>query len=398
VHFGKTKTGESFEKFLGNSDYDEHVLRPFEKFLHASFSKYRDKHFRLNLSFVDKEDCIARALPKETERGTERGTSFDVESEDGDEEMGEEVGGQLFDYAQIRAKNIAENKLILETLFPQKREKQSLISGFFSKPLLPATSSGSANKNDQIPVKSGSESPSIDTSRANVHKDFQTVNLPDADPHNIHEDSLNADAVGSTPNKNDQIPEKSVSELPSIDTSPANAHEDFQAVIIHEDSPKDDAVDSTLNGTALSTVNVAVSSADVDMADTTTKDLPTDVTLAKGTRVLEKDDSLPRWLAQMIGYLREVSEDEAWQDLVTEYVQFEKSGPPFGVMFPISVRFCILIDDTPLRKCQQNSDQRKFRPGFGAKRRLSHQPSIRTYMEHSLWRGGKGCSQSGGLL
>jgi hypothetical protein len=43
------------------------------------------------------------------------------------------------------------------------------------------------------------------------------------------------------------------------------------------------------------------------------------------------DNDLPTWLAHMIGYLREVSEDDAWQDLVTEFIDFEKRGPPHGV-------------------------------------------------------------------
>lgn len=43
----------------------------------------------------------------------------------------------------------------------------------------------------------------------------------------------------------------------------------------------------------------------------------------------EKD--LPVWLARMMGYLRGVSEDAAWQNLVTEFVDFEKRGPPHGV-------------------------------------------------------------------
>jgi len=33
----------------------------------------------------------------------------------------------------------------------------------------------------------------------------------------------------------------------------------------------------------------------------------------------------------MIGYLRRVSEDVAWQELVTEFVNFEKCGPPHGI-------------------------------------------------------------------
>ena len=38
-HTGKTKDGETYEKFLGPKEYDEKLLS-FEKFLHASFCKY----------------------------------------------------------------------------------------------------------------------------------------------------------------------------------------------------------------------------------------------------------------------------------------------------------------------------------------------------------------------
>jgi hypothetical protein len=36
-HTGKAKDGASFEKFLGRKAYDEHLLIPFEKFLHTCF-------------------------------------------------------------------------------------------------------------------------------------------------------------------------------------------------------------------------------------------------------------------------------------------------------------------------------------------------------------------------
>jgi hypothetical protein len=36
-HTGKSKDGASFEKYLGKKECDEHLLVPFEKFLHASF-------------------------------------------------------------------------------------------------------------------------------------------------------------------------------------------------------------------------------------------------------------------------------------------------------------------------------------------------------------------------
>ena len=39
LHAGTTKSRQTFEKFLGKKAYDELVLLPFDKFLHASFCK-----------------------------------------------------------------------------------------------------------------------------------------------------------------------------------------------------------------------------------------------------------------------------------------------------------------------------------------------------------------------
>lgn len=43
------------------------------------------------------------------------------------------------------------------------------------------------------------------------------------------------------------------------------------------------------------------------------------------------DEGLPAWLTPMIAYLRGVSDDGAWQSLVTRFVNFEKCRPPLGV-------------------------------------------------------------------
>ena len=45
----------------------------------------------------------------------------------------------------------------------------------------------------------------------------------------------------------------------------------------------------------------------------------------------KNDEDLPAWLMPMIGYLRGVAEDPAWQDLVTIFVDVEKSKCPIGV-------------------------------------------------------------------
>lgn len=69
---------------------------------------------------------------------------------------------------------------------------------------------------------------------------------------------------------------------------------------------------------------------DVAMRDGTSGDTPSNI---PGNGEAGNDEDLPGWLVPMMGYLRSVAEDTAWQDLVTEFVKFEKSKPPPGVSF-----------------------------------------------------------------
>ena len=41
-HMGKTKSGETSEKFLGKQEFDVSLLLPFERFLHSSYCEYND--------------------------------------------------------------------------------------------------------------------------------------------------------------------------------------------------------------------------------------------------------------------------------------------------------------------------------------------------------------------
>lgn len=64
-HTGKTKAGEKFDKFMGDKDYDEKLLLPFEAFLNASFCKYLNKVEAVKLTLsIAAEDCAARSLVK----------------------------------------------------------------------------------------------------------------------------------------------------------------------------------------------------------------------------------------------------------------------------------------------------------------------------------------------
>ena len=51
------------------------------------------------------------------------------------------------------------------------------------------------------------------------------------------------------------------------------------------------------------------------------------------TPALKPQDNkkLPPWLAAMIKYLHRVMDDVAWQNLLMDFVDFEKGGPPNGV-------------------------------------------------------------------
>ena len=62
---------------------------------------------------------------------------------------------------------------------------------------------------------------------------------------------------------------------------------------------------------------------DVVMGDAANSDMP--------ALKPQDDKNLPPWLAAMIKYLRAVTDEAAWQNLVTDFVDFEKGGPPNGV-------------------------------------------------------------------
>jgi hypothetical protein len=59
----------------------------------------------------------------------------------------------------------------------------------------------------------------------------------------------------------------------------------------------------------------------------------------------QNDENLPAWLVPMIKYLRGVATDIAWQNLVTEFVEFEKGRPPTGVslLFPFPPKLKLTI-------------------------------------------------------
>jgi hypothetical protein len=79
--------------------------------------------------------------------------------------------------------------------------------------------------------------------------------------------------------------------------------------------------------------------------DTDTQNPNDDVAMTDGTGnnveealpTSEVNENLPEWLGTMIDYLRGISTEKSWQTLITEFVLFEKSGPPSGVCSEVLV-------------------------------------------------------------
>jgi len=104
-----------------------------------------------------------------------------------------------------------------------------------------------------------------------------------------------------------------VSNVPHVDPTPMNVS---SSINIDVAQPSISSPQSNLE---------SISQNDIAMCDGTSEATPPNSP--------RNNEDLLAWLVPMIGYLHSISEDTAWQDLVMEFVKFEKSKPPAGVSF-----------------------------------------------------------------
>jgi hypothetical protein len=117
-----------------------------------------------------------------------------------------------------------------------------------------------------------------------------------------------------------------------------------------------------------------------------------DVVMSNSPPLVQKpqnDVNMPPWLVPMINYLRGVATDTAWQNLVTEFVEFEKGDPPAGVSFffftKVETNSFIHIH----RSCPQGVDPRRSPTGCGARRKMLYRQSNLLNSANSSWSGGQ---------
>ena len=58
----------------------------------------------------------------------------------------------------------------------------------------------------------------------------------------------------------------------------------------------------------------------------------------------QDDENLPPWLAAKINYLCGVTDDPVWQNLVMDFIDFEKAGLPNGISSFQLFFFCMKLE------------------------------------------------------
>ena len=116
------------------------------------------------------------------------------------------------------------------------------------------------------------------------------------------------------------IPESAVDSAASASVVKSPARVDLDPTEIHSHSHSSGALDSVGDSTH----------SGAPVGQSTESVQPTAENRGNGDAdvIMADDTNLPAYLTGMIGYLRGVAADRAWQDLVTRFVAFEKIGRP----------------------------------------------------------------------
>ncbi|EDR04482.1 uncharacterized protein LACBIDRAFT_304605 [Laccaria bicolor S238N-H82] len=104
-HTGKTKSGETFEKFLGKQDYDASLLLPFERFLNSSFFETD-----ADLEVSDKEWHSEQKEDGDNMAAEDNGGDNAAAGAHGNHHVTATKSHGLSEYEINKAKNVAELK------------------------------------------------------------------------------------------------------------------------------------------------------------------------------------------------------------------------------------------------------------------------------------------------
>jgi hypothetical protein len=130
AHFGKTKAGADFKEFLGDDEYENHIVAPFDNFLHESFSMPRNlyEYARMTNLLTGPEVCKSRACgmlgSKEILPGADEDSDRDSEDSDSNKCP---VSHVLSSYQLERQKNFENNKCLLQLVDDHFKKTQTQV-------------------------------------------------------------------------------------------------------------------------------------------------------------------------------------------------------------------------------------------------------------------------------
>ena len=118
-HFGTTPNGKSFDEYLGEEGYQQHIETTFDNFLHASFSKFVDTMYIVITYFnsvPSAEECNNRSLYSASKESTPKGDKMETNEDisEGIKESKINTAHPISQYELERECNIARNKKALK--------------------------------------------------------------------------------------------------------------------------------------------------------------------------------------------------------------------------------------------------------------------------------------------
>ena len=127
AHFGKTKAGGDFKEFRGDDEYENHIVAPFDDFLHESFSTPRNpyEYARMTNLLTGPEVCKSRACGMLGSKENSPDADEDSDDSEDDKRPASRVPSS---YELERQKNIKNNKRLLQLIDDEfkKRKPRSL--------------------------------------------------------------------------------------------------------------------------------------------------------------------------------------------------------------------------------------------------------------------------------
>ncbi|KAF8333818.1 hypothetical protein F5887DRAFT_892945 [Amanita rubescens] len=318
LNCGKTPAGKDYEAFLGDRAYDKHILDPFDTFLQKSFREFQliSVSLLIHLHDLSAQD-IRDARRLDEDEPIDDDSSAGEEDGDPDSPNDSEADSQNYaakltgrsKYELVKERNIKRNKEVLRQLNAKFSVEESLAAVKLKKKEVAVSSS--SNSTAVIVSKNVIDAPqdNASVSRAvNGHDDISKLSSQlrsgtlsslsnAAHPNTLEEaaGALSPDPAPATP----LLPDSSISrEANSISGHGDNINEPSDT-----NARPDGASQPPLEA-------------------------------SQGPRLASVDDisKLPSWLTNpgMVSYLRGVSRESLWQELVTTFLRFESLNPNSG--------------------------------------------------------------------